>query len=201
MPAREERFKAAIAAFDAENAKDPTSEPGPGGVPVPRALAQARRLSEWVARLAPDASEALELAARCQHLRRFEIPRSRYPAGRKGYLKWRSDLARFHAEEAAKILAEVGYDAATIARVRALNLKQDIEGDPETQILEDALCLEFLENGLEKFIDETDEEKIVVVLEKTWRKMGEAGRAAALSLSLSDRAGRLVGRALEKGDA
>src|SRR5207249_10366915 len=131
------RFQDAIARFDAANAQDPR------GIQLP----YAQRLSAWVERLAPDASEALRLAARCQHLRRWEIPRESYPAGRVGYLKWREALKHFHAEEAGKILREVCYDDVTIERVRNLNLKKK---DPETSVLEDALCLLFLETQFDE---------------------------------------------------
>src|SRR5712671_2691998 len=128
------RFQDAIVRFDAANAKDPR------GIELP----YAQKLSAWVERLAPDASEALRLAARCQHLRRWEIPRASYPAGRVGYLKWRENLKRFHADEAGKILRAVGYDDATIECVQKLNLKKLWSKDPEACALEDALCLLFL---------------------------------------------------------
>src|SRR5436190_18321125 len=121
-----QRFQDAIARFDAANARDPRD------IELP----YARHLSEWVERLAPDASEALRLAARCQHLRRWEIPRESYPAGRISYLKWCEALKHFHAEEAGKILREVGYDAELITRVQKINLKKP---GPDTSIMEDAL--------------------------------------------------------------
>src|SRR5262245_29429324 len=109
------RFQVAIARFDAANAQDPR------GIELP----YAKRLSKWVERLAPDAGEALRLAARCQHLRRWEIPRESYPLGRIGYLKWREALKHFHAEEAGKVLREVGYDEEMIQRVQRIVLKKD----------------------------------------------------------------------------
>src|SRR5262245_44139240 len=105
----EDRFQRAVEAFDRLNGEDPNQE-SCDGVPRPRELVHAERLSTWVARLEPNASEALRLAAHCQHLRRWEIPRSSYPEGRVGYLKWRSELGRFHADTAASVLANVGYD-------------------------------------------------------------------------------------------
>src|SRR5436190_23093228 len=117
------RFQEAIARFDAANARDPR------GIELP----YAQRLSAWVERLCPDASEALQLAARCQHLRRWEIPRESYPPGRVGYLKWREALKHFHAEQSGKILREVGYDDETIARVQKINLKKSGQ---ETSVME-----------------------------------------------------------------
>jgi hypothetical protein len=182
------RFRAAIAAFDAVHARDPAH---------PRALLEAERLSACIERLDENASLALRLAARCQHLERWAVPRETYAQGRLGYLKWRKDLARFHADRAAQILRDVGYDEAAIAAVRSIVLKQDLKQNRDTQTMEDALCLVFLEHELEAFLDKyPDEAKAVDILQKTWCKMSERGHAAALSLSLSARGAALVGRAL-----
>jgi hypothetical protein len=178
-----DRFQDAIARFDAENARDPR------GYELP----YAQRLSAWVERLAPDASESLRLAARCQHLRRWEIPRESYPAGRVAYLKWREDLKRFHAAEAGKILQEVGYDDEMIERIQRLNLKKN---DPETTILEDALCLLFLETQLEETLGKTGDEKMIGILQKTWRKMTPQAREIALTLPMSAQCRALVEKAL-----
>ena len=182
------RFQAAIAAFDALHRRDPEH---------PRALLEAERLSDRVERLEPSASVALRLAARCQHLERWTIARESYEPGRVGYLKWRKDLARFHADRAAEVLRGVGYDEDTIQAVRRINLKQDLKQSPDTQTMEDALCLVFLEYELEAILDKyPGEDKAVDILQKTWRKMSERGHAAALALELSPRGAALVGRAL-----
>jgi len=190
------RFQTAIRRFDAANASDPNHEPGVGGS-LPREVLYARRLTEWVLALEPNASEALRLAARCQHLCRWEIPRDSYPADRAGYLRWRRDLQQFHARKAAEVLTEVGYDAETIGRVQGLNRKQDLGRDPELQVLEDALCLVFLQYQLEDLMRKKDDETLVNALRKSWGKMSEAGRAAAAKIRLSERARGLVRRALE----
>jgi len=184
----DQRFQAAIAAFDAIHARDPAH---------PRALLEAERLSACVQALDENASLALRLAARCQHLERWAVPRESYEPGRLGYLKWRKDLARFHADRAAEVLRSVGYDEQTIEAVRRINLKQDLKQSHDTQTMEDALCLVFLEHELDAFLDKyPDEAKAVDILQKTWRKMSERGHAAALSLPLSERAAALVQRAL-----
>ena len=113
MPADAERFKAAIARFDAANAADPTTEIFQGTV-YPKELLYAQRMTTWLDKLTPDASEVLRLAVRCQHIQRWTIPRHTYAMDRTGYLRWRTTLARFHADTAAAILRDVGYDAATI---------------------------------------------------------------------------------------
>jgi hypothetical protein len=197
MTVGDERFALAIAAFDRENARDPGFEIV-GGVARPRELVQAERLSAWVTRLAPDASEPLRLAARCQHLRRWEIARSEYPQGRAGYLQWRTRLGRFHAEQSAKILTELGYDAETIAAVGRINAKVGLRSDPDVQTMEDALCLSFLEHELAAFCDKHPDDKLIEILQKSWKKMSERGRSAALALApeLPSRARSLIERAL-----
>src|SRR5215471_10765287 len=141
---RMDRFARAISAFDRDNAEDPTTI-RVGGADRPRELVQAERLSAWVDRLRPDAPEALRLAARCQHLRRWEIPRNTYPDGRIGYLEWRKALLRFHADRSTEILRRTGYDDETIGRVRTINQKRGLKMDRDVQTMEDALCLVFLE--------------------------------------------------------
>jgi hypothetical protein len=170
-----DRFQAAIAKMDAANAADPR------GVELP----YAQRLSAWVERLAPAASEALRLAARAQHIRRWEHPRDSYPPGRIGYLKWREDLKQFHARKAAEILREVGYDAATVARVQHLICKRNFPRDEEGRVLEDALCLTFLETQLQETTAKVGAEKMADILRKTWRKMTPAAQQIARALDLT----------------
>lgn len=176
------RFRAAIAAIDALNAEDPTTEAAKGEA-VPAALIYGRRMSGWLLRLAPDASEALRLAARAQHIGRWKSPRGGYPSGRKGYLQWRGDLARFHADTAAAILAEAGYEAAIIERVGALLQKKRLKRDAEVQTLEDAACLVFLEHQFTEFSRQHEDEKIVDIVAKTLAKMSARGRAEAAKLT------------------
>jgi hypothetical protein len=190
-----DRLQRALAAFDAENARDPNLI-AVGGVERPRELVDTERLAQWVEKLAPDASEPLRLAAHCQHLRRWEIPRSSYAEGRVGYLEWRKALARFHADEAAKILRTLGYDDATLDAVRRIQMKQDLRGNPDAQTMEDALCLSFLEHEIGEFAPKHSEPKLVDILQKTWKKMSESGRARALELELAPAVQRLVARAL-----
>ena len=190
-----ERFNAAIARFDAANADDPTTEVFQGEV-YPKELLYAQRMTTWLDKLAPDASEALRLAVRCQHIRRWTIPRHTYPMERTGYLRWRTTLARFHADTAAAILREVGYDNATIQRLQTLLRKESLKRDPEVQCLEDVICLVFLENYLAAFATQHDEAKIIDILQKTWKKMSSHGHEVALTLPMSPEARRLVEQAL-----
>ena len=185
----------AITRFKAENARDPNSIVVDGN-PRPRELVQAERLAAWVHRLNPAPSEALRLAAHCQHLRRWEIPRSNFPAGRIGYLQWRKELSRFHADTAAELLRELGIDENTILAVRRINLKQGLASDSDTQTIEDALCLAFLEYELGEFVSKHEPAKVINILKKTWRKMSPEGRAAAERLALPAELQRLVSAAL-----
>lgn len=185
----------AFARFDAENAEDP-HELEVDGALRPKELVFAERLTVWVRRVKPAASEALLLASRCQHLRRWEIPRSRFPEGRQGYLAWRRELATFHAERAARILGELGASAALVDAVRAINLKRDLGADTDTQAMEDALCLSFLEHELADFASKHEPEKIVSILKKSWRKMSPRGRELAQQLPLAPELRALVARAL-----
>ncbi len=195
QPRDPQKFAAALRRFDEENSRDPNLEISEG-VSHPRELLYAQRLTDWVLRLAPDASEALRLAARCQHLCRWESPRENYPMTRAGYLKWRADLKNFHAKKSGAILREVGYDEATIRRVQELNLKKNFPADPETRTLEDALCLVFLEFQLADLAAKTAEDKTINALQKSWAKMTEAARAEALKLNYGEREKALLQRAL-----
>jgi Domain of unknown function (DUF4202) len=190
-----ERFNAAIARFDAANADDPTTEVFQGAV-YPKELLYARRMTAWLDNLAPDASEALRLAVRCQHIQRWTIPRHTYTMDRHGYLRWRTTLAKFHADTAAAILRDVGYDEATIQRVQRLLRKERLKRDPEVQCLEDVICLVFLEHYLAAFATQHDEAKVLDILRKTWTKMSARGHEVALTLPMSPEARRLVEQAL-----
>jgi hypothetical protein len=191
-----DRFERAIALIDEENSRDPNHEQV-AGQSVPHELLYSQRLTDWILRLEPDASEALRLAARSQHIARWKIPRTTYPEGRSGYLKWRNDLKRFHADLSGNILNSVGYDEATISRVRALNLKQGLPHDPETQTLEDALCLVFLDYQFSELAEKLEPEKVVNALRKSWNKMSDKGKAAALALQFSPNLQSLLNRALD----
>ena len=189
----------AIALFKRQNARDPNQIVVDGRA-QPRQLVQAERIFAWVLRLNPEASDALRLAAYAQHVRRWEIPRETFPSGRVGYLKWRKELAKFHADLAADTLHEAGVAPDTIAAVRRLNLKQGLTTNPDTQTIEDALCLAFLEFEFDEFAEKHPPEKVIDILRKTWRKMSPRAHAAALALVLSPSSRQLVETALGGSD-
>jgi hypothetical protein len=189
------RFREAIRRFDELNSADPNQEQV-GSESLPRELIYAERLCEWVMRLSPNASAELRLAARSQHLCRWEIPRARYPATRVGYHQWKNDLKKFHANKSAEVLRAVGYPEEIVARVGELNLKKKFPTDGETRVLEDALCLVFLQFQFGDLAAKLDDEKTVNAIRKSWEKMTDLARQAALGLSYSDRERELIQRAL-----
>jgi len=191
----EQRFERAIKKIDAATAEDPNFIVM-AGQKRPLEVVHAERRAEWIGQLVGgSASEALLLAARGQHIRRWEIPRGSYPRNRIGYLKWRTDLKRFHAQKTAEILKEVGYEAETIERVQALILKKGLKQDPEVQALEDALCLVFLERQFSEFAQK-EKDKIINIVRKTWEKMSPQGRQFALQLPLDDEDRTIIEKAL-----
>lgn len=189
-------FSEAIRRFDQENERDPNLI-DVDGVPQPHELLYARRLTEWVLRLRPDASKPLLLAARSQHICRWLVPRSSYDMTRAGYLRWRNDLKQLHARKSAEILREVGFDETTIARVVELNLKKGLGRDEECQVLEDALCLVTLQYQLAELMQKTDPDKMVGILQKTWKKMSDTARSHALALPFTKAEKALIQKALD----
>lgn len=191
------RYLKAVESFFAIHAEDPRRVERTGQS-VPWSVLYHERMKVWLERMAPGASEPLRLAVCAQHIRRWTIPRDRYPPGKVGYKKWRHDLALYHGDQAAAVLEEAGYEEETIRRVRELLLKKDFKTDPEAQVLEDVACLVFLENEFAGFAGKHDEEKLTVILRKTWSKMSPRGHEEALALAagLPEDLRALIGRAL-----
>lgn len=178
------RFERAIARFDAANIADPNRETVDGRQ-RPKELLYAERMTAMLGRFAPEAPEIVRMAARCQHIERWKIPRDEYPMDRIGYLQWRKRLNKFHGEVAGGILREVGYDEPTVARVARLLMKEGLKSDPDAQILEDVVDLVFLESYLADFVakhGQYDTAKFTDILTKTAKKMSVRGRDAAVAL-------------------
>ncbi len=190
-----DKLEKAFELFDKANKQDPNKEIY-NGKSYAKEVLYAIRMSNKLIEFAPDASEALQLTARCQHICRWEIARDSYEMNRAGYLKWRQDLKKFHAKKASEILQEVGYDQETIDTVVFLLEKKQLKKNEETQTLEDVICLVFLEFYFEPFAKKYTEEKLIDILQKTWRKMSEKGQQAALKLPLPESSLALVGKAL-----
>ena len=190
-----ERFTQATACIDAENEQDPRQITIDGNE-LPYELGYALTLTQWVFRRFPEADEFLLLAARAQHLRRWTVPRDSFPAGLAGYLEWRESLMVFHAEEAGRLLAEAGYEDAEIQIVKALIRKDNFPRDPLSCVLEDALCLTFLDLQLTQFSAGKPNEKVIDIIRKTWGKMTEEGQALVAEVSLSSEMQSLVQKAV-----
>lgn len=195
MTVESNRFRKAVEQFDAINREDPNRESFQGKT-SPKELLYAQRMTACLNRLAPDASEPLRLAARCQHIARWQIPRSNYPMDRRGYHQWRTTLNCFHAEKAGEILHALGYDDETASRVQGFLLKKHLKHDPEMQLLEDVICLVFLESYFSGFSKKHDEDKMITIVQKTWKKMSVRGHDAALQLDLPPEDLALIKKAL-----
>jgi hypothetical protein len=181
------RFEQAFVKFDAANAADPNQDVFEG-VTCPKELMYSKRMTAMLKHFEPDASEIVQLAARCQHICRWKILRNNYPMDRIGYKCWRMELYKFHGEIAGGIMREVGYDEEMIAKVQALLRKEKLKTNPESQILEDVVGLVFLQYYLVDFVNKYsyfEEEKLLNILRKTWKKMSEKGHITALKFNFT----------------
>lgn len=179
MIENQERFSRAMSLFDAANAEDPNQDEG-----QPKELLYAQRMSDMIARFAPQASEAAQLAVRAQHIQRWKVPRSQYPMNKEGYHAWRTGLYTFHADTAGELMRQAGYDDAMIERVKKAVGKRGIKSNPETQLLEDIANLVFIEHYMLAFAQskpDYDEAKWLEIIRKTWKKMSKNAQAFALS--------------------
>ena len=182
MPLTEQLGKA-FTTFDAYNANDPNTEVFEG-TSYPKELLYAQRMTARLNSFAPDAPEHIQLAARSQHIGRWEIPRSSYPMDKKGYLQWRSAEKQRQAEIAGQILNSCRYDNTTIEKVKFLLLKKELSSNADTQLLEDVVCLVFIEYYLADFAQKHDAVKVVDILRKTLKKMSPRGIEAAQKIPL-----------------
>lgn len=189
------RFQKAMQLIDAANAKDPNTEMVADTL-IAKELLYSNRMLARLMDFAPNTSEELQIAAKAQHICRWEIARNSYPMDRVGYLKWREALKKFHASKTTSILKEVGYENAFIDRVCFLIEKKLLKKDAETQLLEDVICLVFLEYYLEDFAQKHDTEKLKTIIVKTWNKMSDKGQQTALTLSFSPSNLQLIKEAL-----
>ncbi len=186
MPQQPSIFDKAVALIDAANSEDPNQDTA-DGKEWPKELLYSHRMADMLQRYQPDAEDVMKLAIRSQHIQRWKSPRDAYPMDRIGYLKWRKDLYKFHADTAAALLAQAGYDEAAIDRLKVAVAKKKIKQNADTQLLEDVADLVFIEHYLQAFVDkhpEYDEEKWIDIIQKTWKKMSDQGQAFALSGSV-----------------
>ena len=180
---KHEYFQAAIAAFDKANMEDPNRETF-DGKDYPKELLYAQRMTDMLERYAPEASEAVKLAVRAQHIQRWKTPRSNYPMDKQGYLQWRTGLYKFHADTAGSLMQQAGYDDEMVDRVKKIVGKKGLKVNPETQMMEDVVDLVFLEHYMTEFVaqhPEYDEAKWIPIIRKTWEKMSKRAHEFALS--------------------
>jgi ribosomal protein L15E len=178
-----ENYQAAIAAFDQANMEDPNKEMA-DGKEYPKELLYAQRMSDMQERYAPEASEAVKLAVRAQHIQRWKTPRSSYPMDKQGYLQWRTGLYKFHADTAGSLMQQAGYDDEMVDRVKKIVGKKGLKVNAETQLMEDVVDLVFLEHYMAGFVaqhPEYDEAKWIPIIRKTWEKMSKSAHEFALS--------------------
>ena len=188
-------FQNAITWIDVENAQDPNSEIFQSKN-YPKELLYSNRMYEKLMIFEPNASEEVQIASKAQHICRWKMPRESYPMDRVGYLKWREDLKKFHAKTTADILVKSGYSNGFIDRVSFLIEKKLLKKDMETQLLEDVICLVFLEYYFDPFVQKHDREKMKNIILKTWNKMSEDGHQQALKINFSDANFQLIKEAL-----
>ena len=186
-----------IALIDAANNQDPNIEVHEGSN-IPKELLYSQRMTAALTQFNPEASELLHIAARGQHIERWTSLRSDYPEGRTGYKQWRAELWLFHAKRVAELMAQAGYGEEACERAKYLTQKRGIKHDPESQCLEDVICLVFIEHYMAAFASKSgyDEAKLIDIIQKTWAKMSDKGHAAALQLPLSQDLLELIGKAL-----
>ncbi len=196
----EGRFAAALVAIDIVNDADPNRMDTDAGK-VARERLYSQRMSRTLSLFEPQASEELRLAVHAQHIERWILPRADYPQGRAGYLGWRTALKQHHAERLGGIMEECGYPAEAVTRAMSLVRKEALKRDADAQTLEDVACLVFLEHYAAEFASGHDDDKVVAIVAKTWRKMSPAGHEAALQLDMPEKLKGLVARALDQSGA
>ncbi len=189
------RFETAIALIDKANSEDINSYEV-AGLNYPKELLYSQRMTRKLLRFEPNASKALQIAARAQHICRWKIARDAYPMDRVGYLKWRETLKKMHADLTADILEQVGFDDQFTDRVKAIILKKLIKKNEESQTIEDIICLVFLDYYFEEFAAKHNDEKVIDILKKTWIKMSDKGHEAALKIPFSEKSLILVKQAI-----
>ena len=191
----DKKLKAALEIIDEAHSQDP-KKVEIDGTEQPYELHYGQKMSHYLAKRNPSASDVLQLATRAQHIRRWEVPRDSYPMTKAGYHAWRTYLKKRQADLAEKICLDCGYPGDDAMRVAQLIRKEDLKNDEETQTLEDVACLVFLDDQFEEFEKQHDEGKIIKILQKTWGKMSPRGHELALELPMSGRCKELISKAL-----
>mmetsp|Transcript_2258 Transcript_2258/g.2890 ORF Transcript_2258/g.2890 Transcript_2258/m.2890 type:complete len:243 (-) Transcript_2258:103-831(-) len=193
--------------IDALNAQDPRIDVDEGGRSYPKELLYGKRMTTCLNSFCPNSSDLLQIAARGQHIARWKSKRSDYPVGRSGYLKWRSDLYSFHGDILSSIMLEEGYEKAEADKIYYILSKKGIKSqeaakrDYDSQTIEDVACLVFLKHYWKPFTssqDDINEEKLINIVQRTWKKMSDKGHNAALKLDLPPEELKVINKALSQ---
>lgn len=194
------RLENVIQDIDRINTGDPNQETWQGKS-YPKELLYSHRMTEMAWHFMENPSELIQIAARGQHIKRWAIPRNQYTMDRKGYLQWRTALKHLHAKLLENIMHSHGYSQDAIAQVKSCVVKKQLKTDPMAQSLEDIICLVFLKYYFGQFATKHQEEKVVSILQKTWRKMSENAQKMALALPLKEQDIQLINKALAKKES
>ena len=166
--------------------------------PKGEALIYSQQCFEWLKKLNPNFTDTQEMGARCQHFRRWDIPREDFPMDKKGYYQWRIKLYTYQAEKAADVLSNVGYSVDFIEEVKSMIAKKDLRKNENSQLIEDVACLVFLEHYIVPFASTKNysEEKWVKIIQKTWAKMSDKAHKFALEINYPSPILALIKKAL-----
>jgi len=178
------KLQRVIELIDAANSEDPNTVADEQGKEWPKELLYSQRMTDMLQRFAPTADEVAQIAMRAQHIQRWQSPRDAYPMDRQGYLQWRTQLYKFHAQTTAELMQQVGYDDDSIERVKKAVGKRGIKVNTDTQLLEDVTDLVFIEHYMLEFAakhPEYDEDKWLDIIRKTWKKMSNSAQQFALA--------------------
>jgi len=159
-------------------------------------LLYGQLMSQCLASYWPDANELLQIAVRAQHIKRWHLKRDEFPLGKTGYLNWRKELGRFHAQTTKQLMLKIGYNEADAEKTACIIRKEKLKKNTDSQTLEDVACLVFLQYYFDEFAAKHNEEKIIRIVQLTWKKMSEQGHNIALSLTLPSHLAKLVNKAL-----
>lgn len=184
-----------ITAIDDINSEDPNTTIV-NGETQPKELLYGQYMSACINQYWPESSELLQIAVRAQHIKRWHLKRTEFDAGKAGYLKWRIEQGKFHALLTKSLMLENGYSEEDAETTAELLRKEKIKSNPDTQTLEDVACLVFLQHYFDEFAAKHTEEKIIRILQLTWRKMSDQAHDIALKLTLPEHLAALVGKAL-----
>ena len=133
----------------------------------------------------PNASLELQMAAQCQRISRWSIPRTTFSMDKKGYYQWRAAIMEHQLSVTSSVLkqAEINQQSIEIV-VDTLKNKAD-KTNINASIIEDTACLTFIKWYLVPFAGQFDPEKAKVILQKTANKMSERGLKLIPELQLS----------------